>query len=77
VDLIFQKGKWDKVYFVYDEDDDCHRWERVEFLDPLDPLKSDTTKEGLIIIRNRMYQATGANGTWTTQVKGRLYISKY
>ncbi len=25
---LFQ-GEWDKVWFVYDEDDDCHRWERV------------------------------------------------
>lgn len=31
-DLIFSRGKWNRVNFVYDEDDDCSRWERVEFM---------------------------------------------
>ncbi len=31
-DLIFNRGKWDQVYFGYDEDDDCHRWERVRVI---------------------------------------------
>ena len=38
-DLTFKEGKWDKVWFTYDEDDDCNRWERVELYQPLDPFK--------------------------------------
>ena len=28
--LIFNRGKWDQCWLVFDEDDDCERWERVE-----------------------------------------------
>ena len=38
-DLIFNRGKWESAHFVYDEDDDCHRWERVEFYEARDPFK--------------------------------------
>ena len=30
-DLIFKRGEWNRVNFVWDEDGDCKRWERVEF----------------------------------------------
>ncbi len=76
-DLIFQKGKWDKVYFVYDEDDDCHRWERVEFLDPLDPFKIGYNKGG--IDNHPQSDASGDRGEWDldNSGKGKLYISKF
>jgi hypothetical protein len=77
VDLIFQKGKWNKVYFVYDEDDDCHRWERVEFLDPLDPFKIGTNKGG--IDNHPQSDASGDRGEWDldNSGKGKLYLGKF
>ncbi len=74
---IFSKGEWDKVYFVYDEDDDCHRWERVEFLDPLDPFKIGNGKGG--IDNNPQSDATGDRGEWDldNSGNGKLYVSKF
>lgn len=77
LDLIFKKGKWDKVYFVYDEDDDCHRWERVEFLDPLDPFKIGHNKGG--IDNHPQTDSSGDRGEWDLDNSGgsKLYISKF
>lgn len=74
---IFKEGKWDKVYFVYDEDDDCHRWERVEFLGPMDPFKIGTNKGG--IDNHPQSDASGDRGEWDldNSGKGKLYISKF
>lgn len=74
---IFKEGKWNKVYFVYDEDDDCNRWERVEFLDPLDPFKIGKGKGG--IDNNSQSDASGDRGEWDldNSGKGKLYISKF
>lgn len=75
--LIFGRGKWDKVYFVYDEDDDCHRWERVEFYDPLDPFKIGTRKGG--IDNNPQSDPAGDRGEWDldNSGKGRLYVGRF
>lgn len=75
--LIFKRGKWKQAYFVYDEDDDCNRWERVEFLDPLDPFKSGTGNKG--IDNNSQADAAGDRGEWDldNSGKGKLYISKF
>ena len=77
LNLIFNRGKWDKVYFVYDEDDDCHRWERVEFLDPLDPFKVGSGKGG--IDNNSQADIAGDRGEWDldNSGKGKLFISKF
>jgi hypothetical protein len=77
LDLIFNRGKWNKVYFVYDEDDDCNRWERVEFLEPLDPFKVGAGKGGLD--NNSQSDAAGDRGEWDmdNSGKGKLYISKF
>ena len=74
---IFKEGKWNKVYFVYDEDDDCNRWERVEFLEPLDPFKIGKGKGG--IDNNSQSDASGDRGEWDldNSGKGKLYISKF
>lgn len=78
-ELIFkeEKVKWNRVYFVYDEDDDCHRWERVELLDPLDPFKIGTGKGG--IDNNPQSDSSGDRGEWDmdNSGKGKLYISKF
>ncbi|WP_426324348.1 hypothetical protein [Pedobacter sp. R-06] len=77
LDLIFNRGKWNKVYFVYDEDDDCNRWERVEFYDPLDPFKVGPEKGG--IDNNVQSDPAGDRGEWDldNSGKGQLYISKF
>jgi len=74
---IFKEGKWDKVYFVYDEDDDCHRWERVEFLDPMDPFKIGYNKGG--IDNHPQSDVSGDRGEWDldNSGEGKLYISKF
>ena len=75
--LIFGRGKWNQVYFVYDEDDDCHRWERVEFYDPLDPFKIGTGHGG--IDNNPQSDPAGDRGEWDldNSGKGRLYVSRF
>ncbi|MBK7700235.1 MAG: hypothetical protein IPJ39_16665 [Saprospiraceae bacterium] len=37
--LTHGRGLWQQCWIVFDEDDDCQRWERVEFYQPLDPFK--------------------------------------
>lgn len=75
--LIFNRGKWDQVYLVYDEDDDCHRWERVEFYDPLNPFKIGTGNGGLD--NNPQADPAGDRGEWDmdNSGKGKLYIGKF
>ena len=74
-DLIFNRGKWESAHFVYDEDDDCHRWERVEFYEALDPFKVGAGNGGLD--HNTQADAAGDRGEWDMDCsgKGNLYIS--
>lgn len=76
-DLIFNRGKWKQAYFVYDEDDDCSRWERVEFYDPKDPFKVGAGNGGLD--NNPQSDAAGDRGEWDldNSGKGKLYIGKF
>ncbi len=76
-DLIFSRGKWNRVNFVYDEDDDCSRWERVEFYDPKDPFKVGWNKGG--IDNNKQSDAAGDRGEWDMDNSGnaQLYISHF
>lgn len=75
--LVFERGKWDEVYFVYDEDDDCERWERVELCDPKDPYITGKRKGGLD--NNPQTDAVGDRGEWDldNSGKGNLYVSKF
>lgn len=75
--LIFQRGKWNRINFVYDEDDDCSRWERVELYDPRDPFKVGWKKEG--IDNNKQSDAAGDRGEWDMDNSGkaRLYLSRF
>jgi hypothetical protein len=75
--LIFNRGKWKAVWFVYDEDDDCKRWERVELYDPKDPFKIGAGKGG--IDNNSQADAAGDRGEWDLDASGngRLYISRF
>ena len=74
-DLTFKEGKWDKVWFTYDEDDDCNRWERVELYQPRDPFKVGKNQGG--IDNNGQADPAGDRGEWDedNSVLGQLYVS--
>ncbi len=76
-DIIFNKGKWQKCKFVFDEDDDCHRWERVEFYDPLELYATGHFKGGLD--NNPQADVSGDRGEWDMDCsgKGNLYVGKF
>lgn len=76
-DLIFNKGKWNKVNFTYDEDDDNGRWERVEFYEPRDPFKSGWNNGG--VDNHKQCDASGDRGEWDLDNSGggKLYLSKF
>ncbi len=75
--LIFNQGDWQECHFVFDEDDDCNRWERVEFYEPLDVFKIGGKNGGLD--NNRQADAVGDRGEFDldNSGKGRLYISAF
>ncbi|MDD4921328.1 MAG: hypothetical protein PHS30_02490 [Bacteroidales bacterium] len=75
--LIFKRGKWNKVFFVYDEDDDCNRWERVELYDPKDPYITGGSNGGLD--NNMQSDVIGDRGEWDldNSGNGNLYVSKF
>ena len=75
MDLIFNRGKWDYCWFVFDEDDDCQRWERVEFYELRDPFKIGSKNGGLD--NNPQADAAGDRGEWDMDFsgKGNLYLS--
>lgn len=74
---VFEKGDWELAWFVFDEDDDCHRWERVEFLDPKNIFKMGHFCGGLD--HNPQADATGDRGEWDQDFsgKGQLYIGSF
>lgn len=76
-DLIFKRGKWGKVNFTYDEDDDNGRWERVEFYEPRDPFKSGWKNGG--VDNHKQSDASGDRGEWDSDNSGggKLYLSKF
>lgn len=77
VDLTYNRGKWTRCRFVFDEDDDCNRWERVDLYDPLDLLKVGTRKGG--IDTNPQTDAIGDRGEFDMDFsgKGNLYIGGF
>lgn len=74
---MVKRGKWSRVNFVYDEDDDCGRWERVEFYDPLDPFKVGWNGGG--IDNNKQSDVAGDRGEWDMDNSGggQLYVSRF
>ncbi|RDV17215.1 hypothetical protein DXT99_01535 [Pontibacter diazotrophicus] len=75
--LIFNRGQWSQCSFVFDEDDDCNRWERVEFYEPKDLFKIGKNKGGLD--NNAQADAAGDRGEWDTDFsgKGQLYVGAF
>lgn len=76
-DCIFKNAKWKSYEFVYDEDDDCARWERVEFYKNKDPFKVGTNKGGLD--DNVQSDPAGDRAEWDEDGSGggKLYVSKF
>jgi len=74
-ELIFNRGKWNEAWLVYDEDDDCERWERVELLDPKEPYTIGARKGGLD--DNPQSDPVGDRGDWDldNSGKGSIYVS--
>lgn len=75
--LIFNKGQWNECRMVFDEDDDCNRWERVEFYDPKDLYLTGRNKGG--IDQNAQADAMGDRGEWDMDFSGKaqLYIGVF
>ncbi len=73
-DLTFYKGEWDYCWFVFDEDDDCERWERVELYKPKNPFIIGMQQGG--IDDNPQADASGDRGEWDldNSGNGKLYI---
>lgn len=76
-DLIFKRGVWNRVNFVFDEDDDCGRWERVEFCDNKDPFKVGRNRGGFD--NHSQADPSGDRGEWDMDNSGggKLYISRF
>jgi len=75
LNLVFNRGKWNEAWLVYDEDDDCERWERVELLDPKEPYTIGARKGGLD--DNPQSDPVGDRGEWDLENSGNgnIYIS--
>lgn len=75
--LIFSRGDWQECRLVFDEDDDCNRWERVEFYDPKDLWKTGIENGGLD--HNGQADAVGDRGEFDldNSGKGNLYIGGF
>ena len=75
LNLVFNRGKWNEAWLVYDEDDDCERWERVELLDPKEPYTIGARKGGLD--DNPQSDPVGDRGEWDldNSGNGNIYIS--
>jgi len=76
-DLIFKKGQWNECRMVFDEDDDCNRWERVEFYDPRDLYLIGRNKGGLD--HNAQADAMGDRCEWDMDFSGKaqLYVGPF
>jgi hypothetical protein len=74
---IFKEGKWNYCWFVFDEDDDCNRWERVEFYEPKYLWKIGMEKSG--IDNNKQADAIGDRGEFDMDNSGggNLYIAPF
>lgn len=73
--LTYKEENWEQCWMVFDEDDDCHRWERVEFYEPKDPYLVGSKNGGLD--HNPQADVAGDRGEWDLDFsgKGKMYIS--
>jgi hypothetical protein len=75
--MTFQRGVWDQCWFTFDEDDDCHRWERVELYEPRDPFAIGALQGGLD--HNPQADVSGDRGEWDMDFSGHgnLYVGAF
>jgi hypothetical protein len=66
---IFNEGEWSRCWMVFDEDDDCERWERVEFYEPKSFFRIGKNKNG--IDHNPQADAAGDRGEWDEDNSGK------
>ncbi len=75
------RGKWDKSQFVFDEDGDDHRWERVEFYKPGDPYQPRPPRgeKNNSVVRGVQTDTLGDRAEWDKDFsgKGKLYIGQW
>ncbi|QDU71445.1 DUF4861 family protein [Mucisphaera calidilacus] len=76
-DLIYNRGEWGRCWLVFDEDDDCERWERVEVYHPDDPFKIGLYKGG--IDWHPQSDSSGDRGEWDSDFSGggKLYTAGF
>lgn len=77
LDLTFNRGKWNKVRFVFDDEDDCNRWERVELYDPGEIFVTGKNKGGLD--NNGQADIVGDRGEFDMDFsgEGNFYIAAF
>jgi hypothetical protein len=79
-DLAMQV-KWANSEFVFDEDDDDHRWERVEFYKQGNPYqpRPPKGKTNNSVVRGTQTDTLGDRAEWDQDFsgKGQLYIGKW
>jgi hypothetical protein len=75
--MIYERAKWEQCWLVFDEDDDCNRWERVELYEPRDLFAIGREKGGLD--HNGQADAAGDRGEFDTDFSGggQLYIGGF
>ncbi|MEO0469041.1 MAG: hypothetical protein AAF206_05430 [Bacteroidota bacterium] len=75
--ITFRDGEWEECWFVFDEDDDCNRWERVELLQPKSIFKAGMLNQGLD--HNPQADEMGDRGEFDldNSGKGNLYIGSF
>jgi len=76
-DLVLNRGQWNRCWLVFDEDDDCHRWERVELYEPRDPFKIGVRKGGSD--QHPQADCSGDRGEWDNDYSGggKLYVGRF
>ena len=70
-------GNWKRALFVWDEDDDCGRWERVELYDNADAFKLGSNQGGLD--NNPQADVAGDRGEWDEDFSGGgdIYVGRF
>ena len=70
-------GQWESARFVWDEDDDCSRWERVELYEDRDAFEIGTGKKG--VDNHSQSDVAGDRGEWDRDFsgKGNIYVGRF
>lgn len=75
--IMHEQGSWNECFLAFDEDDDCHRWERVEFYHPGQLFITGAKEGGLD--SNPQADVSGDRGEWDKDASGNgnIYIGKF